>query len=226
MINQYLIYFLFLLLSYILGSIPFSYIVTKLTSGKNIYDIGWKKSSGSNVTKNVGIWQGLLATALDIGKAALAVYLAKYYGLGDTMQVLCGLMTIVGHNWSIFMNFQGGRGLATLMGSLLIISPLSLFIALIPTIIFAFLWTSSIGTILSLITGIFINFKGGLIFEPAGYLFLLSLIPVFIKRLSPIKDITKLEGSARKELIENRLIFDQDTVPPFRAKFLKNKKPL
>jgi acyl phosphate:glycerol-3-phosphate acyltransferase len=226
MTNQYLIYFGFLLLSYILGSIPFAYIVTKLSSGKNIYDVGWKKSSGSNVTKNIGIWQGLLTTVLDIGKASLAVYLAKHYGLGDIMQVLCGLMTIVGHNWSIFMKFQGGRGLGSLMGALLIISPMTLFIALIPTIVFAILWTASVGTILSLLFGIFISFKGGLIFEPAGYLFMLSLVPVFIKRLSPIKEVIQLQGSAKRELIENRLIFDQDTVPPFRLKFKKNKKPL
>jgi acyl phosphate:glycerol-3-phosphate acyltransferase len=226
MINQYLIYFSFLFLSYVLGSIPFAYIVTKLSSGKNIYDVGWKKSSGSNVTRNIGIWQGLLTTVLDIGKASLAVYLAKYFGLGDMMQVLCGLMTIIGHNWSIFMKFQGGRGLGCLMGALLIMSPITLFIVLIPTIIFAILWTASVGTILSLIAGIFISFKGGLMFEPVGYLFMLSLIPVFIKRLSPIKEELAVKGEQRKELIENRLIFDQDTVPPFRAKFLKNKKPL
>lgn len=226
MINQYIVYFLFLLLSYLLGSIPFAYIVTKISSGKNIFEIGWKKSSGSNVTKNIGLAQGLLTAFLDIAKAFLAVYLAKKYGLNDTIQVLCGLMAIIGHNWSIFMKFQGGRGLGTLMGALLVLSPKVLFIVLIPTIFFAIVWTASVGTIISLITGIFITFKGGLVFEPAGYLFILSLIPIFIKRLSPIKEVLEAKGEKQKELIENRLIFDQDTVPPFRLKCLKSKKPL
>ncbi|MBP6914456.1 glycerol-3-phosphate acyltransferase [Candidatus Parcubacteria bacterium] len=226
MINQLIINIAFLFLSYVLGSIPFAYIVTKISSGKNIYEVGWKKSSGSNVTKNIGLIQGALTMFLDVGKASLAVYLAQYFQLGVTMEVLCGLMTIIGHNWSIFMNFKGGRGLGTLMGALLIISPKTLFIALIPTIFFAFIWTASIGTIISLMVGIFISFKGGLNFEPAGYLFILSLIPVFIKRLSPIKEVIELKGEKRKELIENRLIFDQDTVPSFRLKLLKNKKPL
>ena len=226
MINQYIIYFLFLLLSYILGSIPFAYIVTKIRSGKNIYDVGWKKSSGSNVTKNIGILEGALTMFLDIGKAFLAVYLAKQYGLNDSIQVLCGLMAIIGHNWSIFMNFKGGRGLATLMGALLVLSPKVLFIVLIPTILFAIAWTASIGTIISLLVGIFISFKGGLMFEPAGYLFILSLIPIFIKRLSPIKEVLETKGEKRKELIENRLLFDQDTVPPFRLKLFNKKKPL
>jgi len=226
MINQFVINIAFLLLSYILGSIPFAYIVTKISSGKNIYEVGWKKSSGSNVTKNIGLIQGALTMFLDVGKASLAVYLAQYFQLGIAMEVLCGLMTIIGHNWSIFMNFKGGRGLGTLMGALLILSPKTLLIALIPTIFFAFIWTASVGTIISLIVGIFISFKGGLNFEPAGYLFILSLIPVFIKRLSPIKEVIELKGEKRKELIENRLIFDQDTVPSFRLKLLKNKKPL
>ncbi len=226
MINQYLINLIFLFLSYVLGSIPFAYIVTKISSGKNIYDIGWKKSSGSNVTKNIGLLEGGLTMFLDIGKAFLAVYLAQCFGLSDTMQVLCGLMTIIGHNWSIFMKFQGGRGLASLIGAVLALSPITLFIVLIPTIFFAVIWTASIGTIISLILGIFISFKGGFIFEPVGYLFLLSLIPIFIKRLSPIKELRETNKEKQKELIENRLIFDQDTVPPFRVKFLKNKKPL
>lgn len=226
MTDQYIIYFLFLLLSYVLGSIPFAYIITKISSGKNIYDVGWKKSSGSNVTKNIGLFQGALTMILDIGKGFLAVYLAKQYGLNDFIQVLCGLMAIIGHNWSIFMKFKGGRGLATLMGALLILSPKILFIVLIPTILFAIIWTASVGTIISLLLGIFLSFKGGLIFEPAGYLFILSLIPIFIKRLSPFKEVLEAKGEKQKELIENRLIFDQDTVPPFRLKILKNKKPL
>ncbi|MFA5232229.1 MAG: glycerol-3-phosphate acyltransferase [Candidatus Paceibacterota bacterium] len=219
MINQYLVFIAFMALAYVLGSIPFAYIVTRLTSGKNILEMGWRKSSGSNVAKNVGLWQGLLTAALDIGKGFLAVFLAKEYGLPVSVQILCGVMSVVGHNWSLFLKFKGGRGLGALMGAMLVFSPTTLLVILIPTIIFAIIWTASVGTILSLITGIFITFKGGLTFEPIGYLILLSLIPIFVKRLSPINEV--LESNNRNELMENRLIFDQDTVPPFRIKPLK-----
>jgi hypothetical protein len=101
-----------------------------------------------------------------------------------------------------------------------------LFIVLIPTVSLLYCLDSISRNNPSLITGIFITFKGGLVFEPAGYLFILSLIPIFIKRLSPIKEVLEAKGEKQKELIENRLIFDQDTVPPFRVKFLKSKKPL
>jgi glycerol-3-phosphate acyltransferase PlsY len=208
-----------LILSYILGSIPFGYLITKYTTSKNLLEIGWKKNSGSNVFKNVGLWQGIFTFVFDILKAFLAVYLAKYFGLSPLLQVFCGVLTIVGHNWSCFLGFKGGRGLATLMGALLVISPTVLFISLIPCLIFTILWTASVGTLLSFLTGIIFSFsfKG---YEMAGLLMLISLIPVLIKRLSPIKELQN--NPNYKELMENRLIFDQDTIPPIRIKIRKN----
>lgn len=222
MINQYFFYFLYLIFSYLLGSIPFAYIISRLASGKNILEIGWKKSSSSNVVKNVGKWPGILTFFLDVGKGFLVVFLAQKYNLPIAIQVLAGFMAIIGHNWSIFLKFNGGRGLGTLIGAIFAFSPPTLFILLIPTIVFTLIWTASIGTILSLIFGIFFTFKGGLnYFEPIGWLIILSLVPIFIKRLSPIEEIIK--SNNKKELIENRLIFDQDTVPPFRIKLFKKQ---
>ncbi|MDD5098548.1 MAG: glycerol-3-phosphate acyltransferase, partial [Candidatus Pacebacteria bacterium] len=136
------------------------------------------------------------------------------------IQVACGVLSVIGHNWSCFLGFKGGRGLAALMGALIAISPIVLIIALIPCIIFAIIWTASIGTLLSFLTAIIycFNFKGN---EAAGFLMFISLVPVLIKRLSPIKDI--LDNPHNRSLLENRLIFDQDTIPPIRLKIKKNK---
>jgi glycerol-3-phosphate acyltransferase PlsY len=207
-----------LITSYLLGSIPFAYLITKYTTNKNLLEIGWKKSSGSNVLKNVGLWQGALTFILDVAKGFLAVYLARYFGLSLLLQVFCGILVVAGHNWSCFLNFSGGRGLAALIGALLVISPLVLFISLIPCIIFTIIWTASVGTLLSFLTGIIFSFsfKG---YEMAGLLMLLSLIPVLIKRLSPIKELQN--NPNYKELMENRLIFDQDTIPSIRLKVKK-----
>ena len=222
MINQYFLYFIFLIFSYLLGSIPFAYIISRLTSDKNILEIGWRKSSSSNVVKNVGIWQGVLTFILDVGKGFLVVFLSQKYNFPITVQVLSEFMAIIGHNWSIFLKFKGGRGLGTLIGAIMAFSPTTLFILLIPTVVFTLIWTASVGTILSLIFGIFFTFKGGLnYFEPIGWLIILSLAPIFIKRLSPIEEIIK--SNNKKELIENRLIFDQDKVPPFRIKLFKKQ---
>jgi glycerol-3-phosphate acyltransferase PlsY len=207
-----------LIISYILGSIPFGYLITKYTTNKNLMEIGWKKNSGSNVFKNVGLWQGIFTFIFDVAKGFLAVYLARYFGLSLLLQVFCGVLAVVGHNWSCFLKFSGGRGLAALIGALLVISPTVLFISLIPCIIFTIIWTASVGTLLSFLTGVIFSFsfKG---YEMAGLLMLISLIPVLIKRLSPIKELRN--NPNYKELMENRLIFDQDTVPPIRLKVKK-----
>jgi len=209
---------LLLILAYLLGSIPFGYLITKYTTKKNLMEIGWKKNSGSNVFKNVGLWQGVFTFIFDVGKGFLAVYLARYFGYSELFQIFCGVLAVAGHNWSIFLRLKGGRGLAALIGALLVISPKVLIISLIPCLLFTIIWTASIGTLLSFLTGVIFSFsfKG---YEMAGLLMLISLIPVLIKRLSPIKDL--MNNPEYRELMENRLIFDQDTVPPIRLKIKK-----
>ncbi|MFA5714145.1 MAG: glycerol-3-phosphate acyltransferase [Candidatus Paceibacterota bacterium] len=210
---------IFLLIdAYLLGSIPSGYLITKYTTNKNLLEIGWKKNSGSNVFKNVGLWQGVFTFLLDVAKGFLAVYLARYFGFSELFQVFCGVLAVTGHNWSIFLGLKGGRGLAALAGALLVISPLVLVISLIPFVVFTIIWTGSVGTLLSFLAAIIFSFsfKG---YEMAGLLMLISFIPVIIKRLSPIKEL--INNPKQKELIENRLIFDQDTVPPIRLKLKK-----
>ncbi|MDD4531719.1 MAG: glycerol-3-phosphate acyltransferase [Candidatus Pacebacteria bacterium] len=209
---------LLLITAYLLGSIPFGYLITKYTTNKNLMEIGWKKNSGSNVFKNVGLWQGVFTFIFDVGKGFLAVYLTKYFGFPELFQVFCGVLAVTGHNWSIFLKLKGGRGLAALIGALLVISPLVLVLSLIPCLIFTIIWTASIGTLLAFLTGVIFSFsfKG---YEMAGLLMLISLIPVMIKRLSPIKELQN--NPNYKELLENRLIFDQDTVPPIRLQIKK-----
>jgi len=214
MINEIIV----LISAYILGSIPFGYLITKFSTKQNLLEVGWKKNSGSNVMKNVGKWQGVLTFILDVIKGFVAVYLAQYLGLSIVYQIACGVLSVIGHNWSCFLGFKGGRGLAALIGALYAISPLVLLLSLIPCIIFTIIWTASIGTLLSFLTAIIFSFsfKG---YEAAGFLMLIALVPVLIKRLSPIKDI--LGNPNNRGLIENRLIFDQDTIPPIRLKIKK-----
>jgi len=209
-----------LIVAYLLGSIPFGYLITKYTTKKNLMEIGWKKNSGSNVFKNIGLWQGVFTFVFDITKGFLAVYLAQQFGLSELLQVFCGVLAVAGHNWSIFLRFKGGRGLAALVGALYVISPLVLGLVLIPFIIFTIIWTASIGTLLAFLTGIIFSFsfKG---YEMAGLLLLLALIPVLIKRLSPIHEMQN--NPDYRELLENRLVFDQDTVPPITLRIKKTK---
>ena len=194
-------------ISYLLGSLPFGYLITRLSTGKNILEIGWKKTSGSNVFRYIGKWQGILTGILDLGKGFLALRLAQNFGFSLPIQILSGVAAVIGHNWSLFLKFAGGRGLGTFIGAALALSPKILGFSLIPFILLALIWNTSIGTILFFITVLtlsvyFVQFK------IIGVFSLLSLAPIFPKRLSPIKEIFPLQKNLA--LIRNRLIFDND----------------
>jgi len=197
-----------IVISYLLGSIPFGYIFSKI-SGKEILKIGWRKTSGSNVFRNIGAWQGLATGILDVGKGFLAVYLAQNLGFPQLIQVLSGVAAVTGHNWSCFIKMAGGRGIGTLIGALAAFSIKILGFSLIPLVLLALIWNASIGTILFLVALIYFSIYFGQ-FETIGVLTSISLLPIFIKRLSPISELS-LE---KKEVIRNRLIFDDD-IPRF-----------
>ena len=197
---------LWVIISDLLGSLPFGYIVSCL-SGKNILKIGWRKTSGSNVFKNVGKWQGITTGLLDILKGYLAVFLAQKLGFGSDIQVLSGVAAVVGHNWSCFLRFAGGRGIGTFAGAFFALSPQLLGYSIIPLLLFALVWNASIGTILFLVTAIILSLYSNQ-FETVGWFTVLTLLPVFVKRLSPIDEIKKDENSL--VLFRNRLIFDND----------------
>lgn len=204
----------YIIFAYLLGSIPFGYLFSKL-SGKDILRIGWRKTSGSNVFRNVGFWQGVATGIGDIGKGWLAVWLAQNSGLSVQIQILCGVAAVTGHNWSIFLKFAGGRGIGTFIGAFLVLSPEILGFSLIPFILLALIWNAAIGTILFLITGLILAIYFGK-FAIAGRFILISLLPIFIKRLSPIKELSL----KKKEVIRNRLIFDDDT-PHFDLRIMR-----
>jgi len=206
---------LYIIFSYLLGSIPFGFIITKLSTRKNILEIGWRKTSGSNVFKNIGFWQGLLTGLFDILKGYFSVRVAQYYGEPVLVQVLCGVAAVIGHNWSLFLSFNGGRGIGTFGGALLVFSPELLKLFLIPLISLGIIWNLSIGTIVALATIIVYSNRFGL-WDSAGILSVLCLIPIFVKRLSPIQELKKSEDKWR--LFRNRLIFDDNITKDFRIK--------
>jgi len=199
--------FIWLIFSYLLGSIPSGYLITKLSKKENILEIGWRKTSGSNVFKNIGKWQGILTGLLDLSKGYLAVWLAQKFAFSPQIQILSGLAAVTGNNWSCFLKLAGGRGIGTFIGAFLAFSPQILGFSLIPLILLAIIWNASIGTILFLLTALILSLYFDQ-FSTAGILTLLSLFPIFIKRLSPIAEIKKAQNKA--DLIRNRLIFDDD----------------
>ena len=190
---------------YLLGSIPFGYLVTRLSSGQNILEIGARKTSGSNVINNIGFLPGLISGICDFLKGSLAVLMAQHLGLSIQIQALCGAAAITGHNWSCFLRFAGGRGLGTFLCALLVLSPKILLFSLIPLALLTIVWNAAIGTIVFMITAMVLAGSTGQM-TTIGVLPLISLFPIFIKRLSPIRELSLQQ----RHLIINRLLFDND----------------
>ena len=107
-----------LLLSYLLGSIPFSLIVGRLAKGVDLRTVGSGNVGGNNLIANAGPLWGLLGGGLDAAKGAAAMWLAGILGVSYPISFLSGLFVVVGHNWSLWMGFRGGKGLATAFGAL------------------------------------------------------------------------------------------------------------
>lgn len=102
---------------YLLGSLPFSYWVVRLKN-LDIREHGSKNVGATNVTRVAGVGYGLLALMGDVAKGAVAAWLT---GFLHVPLWLSGL-AVVGHNWSLFLRFTGGKGVATTVGLLLIFS--------------------------------------------------------------------------------------------------------
>jgi glycerol-3-phosphate acyltransferase PlsY len=104
-------------IAYLLGSFPAGYLLGRLW-GVNVLDRGSGRTGGTNVLRSAGPVAALLTGALDVGKGALAVWLAGQMTGYPAAQVLAGAAVILGHNHSIFLNFRGGAGVGTSLGAL------------------------------------------------------------------------------------------------------------
>jgi len=208
---------LFLIFAYILGSFPSGYLITRWSTGKNILKIGWRKTSGSNIYRHIGKWQGLLTGILDMAKGYLAVYLAQKLGFSSDVQVLSGVVAVTGHNWSCFLRFAGGRGIGTFIGAASALSPGVFWLSFISFVLFSFILNSAIATFIFLATVLFLSIHFYQL-ETIGLFTILCLLPILIKRLSPIEEIFPLKE--KKILIKNRLIFDNDEIRPIKIKRL------
>lgn len=116
-------YLLLILLSYLLGSLPTGLIVGKVTKGIDLRAYGSGKTGAANTLRTLGPGAFAVVFLVDFAKAFAAVGLAGLLIGTPAAQVLAGLSALVGHNWSLYMGFSGGRGVAPGIGALFAMSP-------------------------------------------------------------------------------------------------------
>lgn len=120
-------------IAYLLGSISTGLLVAKIHHGPNLREVGSKNTGASNVLRTMGLKSGLITFAGDCGKAALACGIG-YWTLGQYGAMLAGLMVILGHNWPVFFQFKGGKGVASSCGVMLVCFPIPALISYVVAI--------------------------------------------------------------------------------------------
>lgn len=114
------------ILAYLVGSIPFGYILTKLIKGVDVRTIGSGNIGATNVSRALGKTWGIITLILDALKGLLVVLPIADFALDwsipvedVTFRVILGISVVCGHNWTLFLGFKGGKGMATSLGVLI-----------------------------------------------------------------------------------------------------------
>lgn len=118
------------LLAYLLGSIPFGFLLVRLGEGKDIRRYGSGNIGATNVYRRSRA-AGILTLALDAAKGTLAVLAAGWLGGGMEWQAVAALFAIAGHVFTPWLRFKGGKGVATGCGAFLALSPLAVATTLV-----------------------------------------------------------------------------------------------
>ena len=169
--------FLICLLAYLCGSIPFGVLLAK-TQNMDIREHGSGNIGATNVARTMGKQAGLITLAGDILKGLLVVYIASQWFENTMVIALAGLAVFLGHLYSIFLKFKGGKGVATGLGVLSFAMPLSTLcsagVFAISLKVFGYVSLSSILAAISLpLLGVFFKM-------PLSYIYLSTIVALFI----------------------------------------------
>jgi glycerol-3-phosphate acyltransferase PlsY len=121
---------LLVFLAYIAGSIPVGVLVARASGGPDPRTVGSGRTGGTNALRALGRKWAALVVAGDLAKGAVPVLIARWVTGGDTItEVLVAAAAVAGSVWSVFLNFTGGRGVGTGVGTMLVIQPVAVILA-------------------------------------------------------------------------------------------------
>lgn len=132
----------FVIIAYLLGSIPFGYLLVKyvFTSGEDVRQVGSGGIGATNVTRRAGIKAGLLTYIFDVGKGMAAVMLMRAVANDHYTWIgAAAIAAIVGHIFPVFLKFRGGKGVATGVGVYLALAPISVLTTLVLWLVIVYL---------------------------------------------------------------------------------------
>jgi len=196
------------LAAYLVGSVPAAYLAARLSRGIDLRQHGSGQLGAGNLLRTTSKRLAAPVAIYDVGKGAAMVWAAQLVGLGIAQQVAVGLAAIIGHNWPVFLRFNGGRGVATTLGVAFFLMPWGIVVFVViasPTI-----WLKSsplpvLGGIAALPLA-----SWGLNQPPAVTLGLLAMFLILVIRRLAVPRAAIAASVSSRELLVNRLLFDRD----------------
>lgn len=165
-------------LSYLFGSTPTAYLIFKRKKGGDIRKYGYKNMGTLNIYHLLGPFHAFITFLVDAVKGAVPIWIAQSLEINGSGMILCSLMAIAGHNWPIFLNFRGGKGVATSLGIMMVLMKRQLLLWLILVAVFFSLiknFSFSIGLGFTLIP-----LSSWWMHEPSYIVYLSILIPLLM----------------------------------------------
>lgn len=165
--NENLIFLLACVLAYLFGSTPFGFLVAK-TKGANIKQLGSGSTGATNVTRIIGWKWGVAVGVLDFAKSFLPTLLARHFYTQNWQIFLLAILPVIGHIFPVWLNFKGGKGVATIFGII------AGFFGLLPFLAFLAVWYLAVRlvklmSLVNLIVGLLIPLAFWLRFQDLSY---------------------------------------------------------
>ena len=192
---QIILNLLILFLGYLFGSFPSGYLAGRIAKGIDIRSLGSGSTGATNVLRHIGKRAAITVFLLDVLKGVVPILLAKYLLLNDSWQVAIGLSTLIGHIWPVWLNWRGGKAVATGLGIFLGISwqvglaTLGIFILII--ILFRIVSLASVSAALALPLIMLVSFKTSSISFPFLVISLLAMTLVIWRHRENIRRLMK-----------------------------------
>ncbi len=140
--------------AYLLGTIPFGILISRAFGSDDPRQKGSGNIGATNVARVAGVKAGILTLALDAGKASLAVSLPLAFGLGRGLALACALLVVLGHMFPVWTGLRGGKGIASILGATLVLSPAVAAAGLVAFVLVVWLTRYvSLGSLLALLSG-------------------------------------------------------------------------
>jgi glycerol-3-phosphate acyltransferase PlsY len=200
---------LLIVTGYLLGSIPTAYLAGKWIKGIDLRNYGSGTVSGSMVWEHVAKWALFPVGIFDIFKAAFPAWLGLFFGLGEGAATAAGLAALVGHNWPLFLNFTGGRGLSPFIGMLIVIFPWG-FPWILAYLAVGYLLGDSAPWALAglVLLPLFSGWVGGPAVIPAAAAVMVAI--TLFKRLEANRRPLPENSAERQKVILRRIFLDRD----------------